>query len=575
MATASSTYEVDEVPPLVRVLAGNSVTSTIILASLVTTDTGPLRRLHPAVLGAVAGVPWCDVVTPVVDVVRWRAALRSAVGARLTCRAVNNILTGAGAVALVGTTHLDAHGCSNVTDELLCRLPASLRELNVRGCGSLTARAGFAHLPALAVLDTRWIKVCLAVDRLPTSLHELDLSHSPAGSVSLAHLTHLRVLRASRDALDAAMLASLPAGLEELDVTWCMRLRPAASFAHLRALRTLAAAHAAITDASLAGLPPSLVRLTIRGCHKLTSAAALPHLPALRVLDASDTNVGDALVGSLPAGLEEAQLSRCSGVTVTHSSASRLDHLHALRALFSIDTNFPPATLAACRARGCIAPAAGVLRGHHHCVRSLVMLADSGRLASGDSGGEVRLWDGLVGHTKTVAALAVLPDGTLASGSYDFMVRLWNTGACVCVATLGGHTAAVCALAVLADGRLASGAGDGLRLWEVGATTTTCDVVVIHGVAAVASLAALPDGRLVGGCEDGTIRLWDTRPAARAANAGSSRAAGTGPAAVLGQEPYGIESLVVLPDGRLVSAGGARRGSLPLLDVPPLAATAT
>ena len=43
----------------------------------------------------------------------------------------------------------------------------------------------------------------------------------------------------------------------------------------------------------------------------------------------------------------------------------------------------------------------------------------------------------LEGHTGSVFCLAVLPDGvTLASGSWDKTVKLWNTKDCVCVQTL-------------------------------------------------------------------------------------------------------------------------------------------
>ena len=70
----------------------------------------------------------------------------------------------------------------------------------------------------------------------------------------------------------------------------------------------------------------------------------------------------------------------------------------------------------------------------------------------------------LRGHTRCVDNLAVLPDGTLASGSWDKTVRLWRDGACV--GTLRGHTNKVTCLAVLPDGTLASAGVDGtVRLW--------------------------------------------------------------------------------------------------------------
>jgi len=57
------------------------------------------------------------------------------------------------------------------------------------------------------------------------------------------------------------------------------------------------------------------------------------------------------------------------------------------------------------------------------------------------------------GHTHYVCALAVLPDGRLASASYDKTIRVWRLSTGVCEAVMEGHTDWVYALAVLPDGR--------------------------------------------------------------------------------------------------------------------------
>jgi WD40 repeat protein len=54
----------------------------------------------------------------------------------------------------------------------------------------------------------------------------------------------------------------------------------------------------------------------------------------------------------------------------------------------------------------------------------------------------------------------VLPDGRLASASWDRIIRLWNLGSGEVEATLGGHTKCITALAALPGGRLASGSDD-------------------------------------------------------------------------------------------------------------------
>jgi len=652
------------VPLLVRVLAGNSVTSATVLACLNTADARHLRQLHPAVAGVVATVPWADTDTPVADAVRWRAAFPAAVGARLTEGALEwkwltRLTMEPVWAALGGIARLDLHDCEQVTDKLILRLPASLYSLNVRRCRNLTPDASFTHLTTLASLDCSWTRVLRKrSDGLPLSLQELSIIwvYVLGEGVSLAHLRQLRVLHADGSRPGVLTLASLPPSLEELHATGCWELPPAASFAHLTALRRLVVVNSAFSDAMLATLPPSLACLHARGA-RLTAAAMLPHLPALRLLDMSGAAVGDALVASLPASLTELRLAFCPNVT----AGASLDHLRALRLLHCIDTGLAPAALAGCRAHGCAVPASRQLRGQHYqyAVNALAPLAD-GRLASGDQGGEVRLWAGseaiavmrppggdvcalaalrdgrrlaigtasrasndgcvqlwdvggvpparrraaitcdcgvyalavlpdgrlaagcadgvvrvvdvdtssavvvatLAGHAGGVTALTVLLDGALASGSTDASVRVWDVGARACVATLTGHTDEMSSLAVLADGRLASGSHDGtVRLWDV-ATRSCVGVLKGHAGGWVTALAALPDGRLAtaAGSEDGTVQLWDTRLAVAA---GASHAASAVPVESVGLLVGGrIRDLLSLPDGRLAcacrtSAGGA------------------
>jgi len=596
------------VPLLVRVLAGNSVTSITILACLNTADARHARRLHPAVAGVVAAIPWCDTDTPVVDTVLWRAGLPAAVGARLAGRAAESLLAYEPAVAaLAGVTHLDLRGSEFVTDDVLLRLPTLLHTLNVHGCDKLTACASFAHLPALRKLDCSWTKVAREwADGLPPSLQELDVSDvfRVWCDVSLAHLRQLRVLHADGSCrLGTIMLASLPPSLEALHATGSRELTYAASFAHLTALRVLDVAHSAIGDASLVSMPSCLVSLNAHGCIFLTPAAVLPHLPALRLLDVSNTDIGDALVASLPASLVELRLAGCHDVTARAS----LDHVRALRLLHCIDTELAPAVLAGCRTRGCVVLAVGVLRGHESCVGSLVVLHD-GQLASGDIDGEVRLWDVAAGGAATavlsvgnevhalaadgrrlaigsasqdgdegdievwgveeappvhiatidcgcgVESLAMLANGCLAAGCDDGMVWVVDVDAGAVATMLSGHTSCVTALAALPGGALASGSTDtSVRVWDVGARAC---VAILSGHANwVSRLAVLPDGRLVSLAIDDELRLWDV---------GARACVGvlTGGAGV-------VVALTALPDGRL--ATGSVDGIIKLWDTRPAA----
>jgi len=110
-----------------------------------------------------------------------------------------------------------------------------------------------------------------------------------------------------------------------------------------------------------------------------------------------------------------------------------------------------------------------------------------------------------------VGCLAFAPDGkTLATGSFDGMIRLWDAGTGQKVRELEGHTAAVYALAFSSDGRnLASGSFDkSVRLWEAFSGKT---IKTWNGHAGpVAAVAMAPNGRcVISGGSDTTLLLWD------------------------------------------------------------------
>src|SRR5205085_11897575 len=91
-------------------------------------------------------------------------------------------------------------------------------------------------------------------------------------------------------------------------------------------------------------------------------------------------------------------------------------------------------------------------------------------------------------------AIAFSPDGhSLASGSSDHDVRLWDAEAGKELLVLRGHEDAVASVAFSPDGRrIASGGGDRtIRLWDVG---TGREVHALRGhAAAVPSVAFSPD----------------------------------------------------------------------------------
>jgi WD40 repeat protein len=114
-----------------------------------------------------------------------------------------------------------------------------------------------------------------------------------------------------------------------------------------------------------------------------------------------------------------------------------------------------------------------------------------GRLASANEGGDgtVRIWDptrrtdplDLHGHTGWVSALAVLPDGRLASAGHDSTVRIWDPTHGTTPLDLHGHTGELSALAVLPDMRLASAGHDRtVRIWDPAGRHAAVVIAGVH-----------------------------------------------------------------------------------------------
>jgi WD40 repeat protein len=205
--------------------------------------------------------------------------------------------------------------------------------------------------------------------------------------------------------------------------------------------------------------------------------------------------------------------------------------------------------------------------GARSAVSALAVLPD-GVLASAWYDGTIRLWDPVTGAETVrlkgagegVTALAALPNGRLVSGSLNGTIQMWDTVAGIEHARVTGDGYIVTALAALPDGRLVSGSHRALRLWE-----TTGDGEIVPQAwpwqarrddqgalrKRVFALAVLWDGRLAVSSCDGIIWLLDMA---------------TGVPMPMTWEYLGfVEALAALPDGRL--AWGAQFGNLQVWDV--------
>ncbi len=115
------------------------------------------------------------------------------------------------------------------------------------------------------------------------------------------------------------------------------------------------------------------------------------------------------------------------------------------------------------------------------------------------------------GQSGPAWSLAFSPDGkTLASSSFDPMVKLWEPSSGGVVASLPSEGISARGLAFTPDGKtLAAGMGDGsIALWEVasGRRTATLRGHEQH----LFTVAISPDGKtLASASKDGSVRLWD------------------------------------------------------------------
>ncbi|NJL64962.1 MAG: WD40 repeat domain-containing protein, partial [Methylacidiphilales bacterium] len=117
----------------------------------------------------------------------------------------------------------------------------------------------------------------------------------------------------------------------------------------------------------------------------------------------------------------------------------------------------------------------------------------------------------LTGNTNWLRTGTFSPDTTiLATGSDDYIIRLWNISTGQCFMTLEEHSGQVKVFAFSCDGQvLATGSDDlTIKLWNI--SMGKCLITLQGHTRTISSISFSPNNKILSSCgEDGTIKIWD------------------------------------------------------------------
>ncbi|HAX80599.1 MAG TPA: hypothetical protein DCY88_33375 [Cyanobacteria bacterium UBA11372] len=150
----------------------------------------------------------------------------------------------------------------------------------------------------------------------------------------------------------------------------------------------------------------------------------------------------------------------------------------------------------------------------------------------------------LSGHSSWVTSVAISPNGqTVASGSLDDKIKVWNLQTGELLQTLSGHSKAVNTVAISPNGQILVSGGDDrtIKIWNF-LTGSQLRSLTDHG-RDVSAVAISADGlTLASGSKDRTIKLWKLTN-------GTLRGTLLSPAGM-------IKSVAISPDGQFLASGG-------------------
>ncbi|MCI0681671.1 MAG: serine/threonine protein kinase [Gemmataceae bacterium] len=160
------------------------------------------------------------------------------------------------------------------------------------------------------------------------------------------------------------------------------------------------------------------------------------------------------------------------------------------------------------------------LAGHTESVAAVAIAPDGRHAVSGGKDRVVRVWDLAAGQwlrsfskqTQEIRAAAFAPDGALVAWAAGVAVRLGNPHTGLETRRIGGHTDAVRAVAFAANGqRLVSAAEDRtVRFWDV-PNGREIQRMARHSAGVTCCAVDAAGNVALSGSRDQTLRLWDLR----------------------------------------------------------------
>ncbi|HEY9695382.1 MAG TPA: WD40 repeat domain-containing protein [Oculatellaceae cyanobacterium] len=158
------------------------------------------------------------------------------------------------------------------------------------------------------------------------------------------------------------------------------------------------------------------------------------------------------------------------------------------------------------------------LSGHTAPIRAIALSLDKQTLASGSDDQTIKLWNIKTGqllrtinaHKDRVTSVAFTPNGKILTASdQENTIKLWNFNNGELLTTLTGHKAGIASIAVSPDSKILVSASEDkvIKLWNL-----NNNQLLRTKIAEATFLVISPDGKtLFSGSENGTIKQWNLR----------------------------------------------------------------